>query len=377
MTDKFEADIWKVTQSHNDQYPRPWMTALSDPSTAHVFVVGMNQNIGYSTDDIDHSQHIDALFNRNGLTCRGMYDKITANKPSDTRINIDRLIGKLVGVGVRQTLVTNVICYSTPISRHLLEPEHQGGVQHGAEIFNFLLFQIRPAVLIVHGAGTLGKIKMVLPAPNWPTPPTSPGAKIEKDRLDRPGYNPIVYPIPSLAPPEFNKKWYHWSDEYLNRLAEDLAFELARYLESGPSDDRRKRRKTLEEGMAAESVGFDKIIERGVGNANELSQGVVYAGFSLGVLPAQKLAQTRKGARGALLFHSCVPISEFGSAWRADARPDPRDGCGPDLRQRRRPLCPAHLSRRPREPSCSSIPKTSTTAQSPVSHHMTKRPRHC
>jgi dienelactone hydrolase len=41
----------------------------------------------------------------------------------------------------------------------------------------------------------------------------------------------------------------------------------------------------------------------------------VYADFSLGVLPAQKLAQTRPGARGALLFYSCVPVSEFGSGW--------------------------------------------------------------
>ena len=41
----------------------------------------------------------------------------------------------------------------------------------------------------------------------------------------------------------------------------------------------------------------------------------MYAGFSLGVLPAQKLAQTRPGARGALLFHSCVPVSEFSAAW--------------------------------------------------------------
>ena len=36
---------------------------------------------------------------------------------------------------------------------------------------------------------------------------------------------------------------------------------------------------------------------------------LVYAGFSFGVLAAQKLAQTRSGARGALLFYSCLPIS--------------------------------------------------------------------
>jgi dienelactone hydrolase len=42
---------------------------------------------------------------------------------------------------------------------------------------------------------------------------------------------------------------------------------------------------------------------------------LVYAGFSLGVLPAEMLAQTRAGARGALLFYSCVPVSEFSASW--------------------------------------------------------------
>ena len=37
----------------------------------------------------------------------------------------------------------------------------------------------------------------------------------------------------------------------------------------------------------------------------------------LGVLPAQRLAQTRLGARGALLFHACLPVSEFGPSWPA------------------------------------------------------------
>jgi dienelactone hydrolase len=35
-------------------------------------------------------------------------------------------------------------------------------------------------------------------------------------------------------------------------------------------------------------------------------------------MPAQKLAQIRPGAQGALLFHSCVPTSEFGSSWPTD-----------------------------------------------------------
>ena len=46
-----------------------------------------------------------------------------------------------------------------------------------------------------------------------------------------------------------------------------------------------------------------------------LGADLVYAGFSLGVMPAQKLAQTRAGARGALLIDACFPVSEFGDRW--------------------------------------------------------------
>jgi dienelactone hydrolase len=73
---------------------------------------------------------------------------------------------------------------------------------------------------------------------------------------------------------------------------------------------------SIDEGIGyASEVGFGEIIERGERAANELSDDLVYAGFSLGVLPAQKLAQTRSGARGALFFYSCVPTSEFGTSW--------------------------------------------------------------
>jgi len=67
---------------------------------------------------------------------------------------------------------------------------------------------------------------------------------------------------------------------------------------------------SIEAGMAyIEEQGFDSVRERGHRVADDLPPELVYAGFSFGVLPAQKLAQTRPGARGALLFYSCVPIS--------------------------------------------------------------------
>jgi dienelactone hydrolase len=72
----------------------------------------------------------------------------------------------------------------------------------------------------------------------------------------------------------------------------------------------------LLDGLAyAEQVGFGTIIDRGRLAADSLPNEIVYAGFSLGVMPAQMLAQTRPGAKGALLVHASVPTSEFGGPW--------------------------------------------------------------
>lgn len=73
---------------------------------------------------------------------------------------------------------------------------------------------------------------------------------------------------------------------------------------------------TLADGVGhAERLGFEAVLERGRRAADGLRPDLVYAGLSLGVMPAQLLAQTRPGARGALLLHGCVPLSEFGGTW--------------------------------------------------------------
>ncbi|MDW9414383.1 dienelactone hydrolase [Sinorhizobium meliloti] len=110
-------------------------------------------------------------------------------------------------------------------------------------------------------------------------------------------------------------------------MTEILLFHHAQGLTSGVrafADDLRARGHTvhtpdlfdgrtfqsIDEGLAyIGEIGFDAMRERGVRVAAELPTELVYAGFSFGVLPAQKLAQTRPGARGALLFYSCLPIS--------------------------------------------------------------------
>jgi dienelactone hydrolase len=70
---------------------------------------------------------------------------------------------------------------------------------------------------------------------------------------------------------------------------------------------------------AQQEVGIEKIVELGEAAVAEaaLPEAVVYAGFSLGAMPAQKLAQTRRGALGAIIYHGGVPASAFGSDWPA------------------------------------------------------------
>ena len=81
------------------------------------------------------------------------------------------------------------------------------------------------------------------------------------------------------------------------------------------------------EGATFASIddGFAAMRARGEGAvdawadalAADLPAEVVYAGISLGVMSAQRLAQTRPGALGAVLLEACVPASEFGAGWPA------------------------------------------------------------
>jgi dienelactone hydrolase len=73
---------------------------------------------------------------------------------------------------------------------------------------------------------------------------------------------------------------------------------------------------TLDEGIAyAKDVGFGTIGERGRRAAEGLPNELVYAGISLGVMPAQALAQSRPGAKGAVFISAAMPPSEFDGPW--------------------------------------------------------------
>ena len=74
----------------------------------------------------------------------------------------------------------------------------------------------------------------------------------------------------------------------------------------------------VDEGVAhAKKIGFDVIIDRGREAAAQLPSDLVYAGMSLGLVPAQSLAQTRPGARALISLHSAILPSDFESEWPA------------------------------------------------------------
>jgi dienelactone hydrolase len=67
---------------------------------------------------------------------------------------------------------------------------------------------------------------------------------------------------------------------------------------------------TIDEGIAhVQKVGEDVLGQRADRVVADLPAGLVYAGFSWGGATAQRLAQTRAGARGALLYETCMPIT--------------------------------------------------------------------
>jgi dienelactone hydrolase len=71
-----------------------------------------------------------------------------------------------------------------------------------------------------------------------------------------------------------------------------------------------ERPATIDDGIAhTQSIGGDVLDERADRAVADLPENLVYAGFSFGAGTAQRLAQSRPGARGALLYESCIPIT--------------------------------------------------------------------
>jgi len=71
-----------------------------------------------------------------------------------------------------------------------------------------------------------------------------------------------------------------------------------------------ERAASIDDGIAiVQRIGDDTLTKRADQAVAGLPRGLVYAGFSFGGATAQRLAQTRAGARGALLYEACIPLT--------------------------------------------------------------------
>jgi dienelactone hydrolase len=72
-----------------------------------------------------------------------------------------------------------------------------------------------------------------------------------------------------------------------------------------------ERPATIDEGIAlVQAIGDEELDKRTAAAIAGLPAALVYGGFSFGGTIAQALAQTTPGARGALLYESCVSLTE-------------------------------------------------------------------
>ncbi len=69
----------------------------------------------------------------------------------------------------------------------------------------------------------------------------------------------------------------------------------------------------LDDGLRKrDALGYAEIVRRAREAVADLPAGLVFAGFSLGAVPAELLAAAKPGARGAVLMHAAIPVEELG-----------------------------------------------------------------
>jgi hypothetical protein len=234
--DTLEATVRRFTEPVNGQFPRPWMTSMTHPEKARIFIVGYNQAKDFCADRVgSHDAYIDALFNRNDRSCRKLYGQLSGEKgPSRTRKNIDRVSESLAREHLIDVIETNVICYSTPMSRDLALPKNQGGKVAGSQLFEEILAIIRPEVLIAHGVQTTKALGGVLSV-KLPAAASDQANKVTCVRIHTAlrgaSYEPAVFVIPSLAPPAWNC-WTKWAESHIA----EMCVRVREFLENGQRD---------------------------------------------------------------------------------------------------------------------------------------------
>lgn len=212
----------------NGQRPRPWFTHYTDPERARVFIVGMNQASQYQVDAVSHDEHLDALFNRGGLTCEGLYQRLGFEGKS--RAFIDRFCTALSVRGIDDVLQTNVVCYATPKTASVLSrPQHRNGRARGKELFRTVVAHVKPRIIVVHGQKSSRELKKALGV-EFEDPPSNRGpatSVVHATRVMLDNHPAQIIAIPTLAKPGVNS-WMPWQSPYFDTVARHIETELGR-----------------------------------------------------------------------------------------------------------------------------------------------------
>ena len=101
---------------------------------------------------------------------------------------------------------------------------HQGGKEAGSAIFLAILEIIRPVALIAHGAGANKELARLL-CTHLPSPPSRQADGVIRSRVDAQlggvAYAPMIFAIPSLAPPKWNS-WQGWAQTHLAEVCSEV-----------------------------------------------------------------------------------------------------------------------------------------------------------
>ena len=204
---KFEDLIRVMTNRRSGDYPRPWMTDM-DPGQADVLIVGASSAKTFRVADVgNHDQFIDALWNRNGRTCRAMYDAATT-KRSRTRPNLDRLSTMLDECGLTW-LQTNVSCASARYDNEVSKEDRA----HGTKLFKVVVEHVPWRAMIVYGVGASKRFGLAFDVemPPVPSPDSAPTQVTVRGRT--------VFVSPTLAPPSYRTSVW----PYLERVVAAIA----------------------------------------------------------------------------------------------------------------------------------------------------------
>lgn len=196
-----------MTAPRGGTYPRPWTTD-ADPERADVLIVGASSAKAFHCDDVgDHDRFVDALWNRNGRSCREMYERATVT-PSRTRPNLDRLSKMLKDRGCTP-MQTNVACSSARYDAELSTEDRQ----HGTAIFRAVVHHVPWQAMIVYGVGASKRFGAALGVRLPPVPPP------DSDPVWVAAFERPVFVSPTLGPPGYrNSVW-----PYLERVIEAIA----------------------------------------------------------------------------------------------------------------------------------------------------------